>query len=380
MKPVDFKKIGSKRVLLRVDINSDVQNGKVIDSPRIRQAAETIKLFKKAKAKVTVIAHQGNPGKRDFVSLKKHAELISKITKIEFVRDITGSRAEVKIKNLKPGRALLLENLRFNEDEIKNPSRKNSLAKLAEFFDIYVNDAFSVCHRPHASMTLLPKILPSFAGPNLEKEVASIKKIRLKNSLYILGGGKPESNVKLLSKKKIIAAGFFGQMILIARGFKLGYQEKFLRKNALISKSWNSFMRFLRKNAKHVMVPVDFAINVSGRRHEVLLNDFPQKFRIDDIGTRSIELFKKEISRAPSIYMKGPVGYASNRTFAKGTIEILKAVSNSRAFSVVGGGQLSEAIRKYRISKDGFGHISLSGGALLNFVAGEKLPGLEALG
>lgn len=373
--------VGGKLVLLRSDINSDVVNGRVINNLRIREAASTISLLKKKGAMVVVLAHQGNRGKRDFIGLRQHSRLLNKYTRVRFIDDIIGKKAIASINKLKLGEAILLENIRFHKDEIANPRRSNKLLdNLVPLFDLYINDAFSASHRNHTSITGFAKKIPCCAGPLVEKELLALKKLKLKNALFILGGGKPESNIKLHGRgRKVIDCGFFGQMVLISRGQDLGYQNKYLKKEALVKGDWNSFLKKVKRKSRGAIIPIDFAVNVNGRRVEYPLEDFPINYRIDDIGEETIKLFKKEIAKARAIYMKGPAGYSGNPIFAKGTVELLKAIRRAKAYSVVGGGHLSDAILKYKISKKGFGHVSLSGGALLDYIAGEKLVGLEVL-
>lgn len=371
-----------RTVMLRSDLNSDVSKGKIIPSERIKEAAHTIQILKKKGAKIVIIAHQGNPGKKDFISLKEHAKYLNKYTKITFVPDTVGKRAQEAIKSLKPKQAILLENIRFEKAEFQEPTKNNPIIKTFKpLIDLYINDAFSVSHRSHVSISGFPRYIKSSAGPLLAREVLALEKIHLKKSLYILGGGKPQANVKLLKKgRNIIATGYFGQMILIAGGKNLGYQNDYLKKDALVKGSYNTFLKKLKKWSGKVKTPIDFALNINGKRVEKNLKDFPQRYQIDDIGQRSIDLFKGEIKKARSIYMKGPAGYSTNKNFAKGTNELLRAIARSRAYSVIGGGHLSDALKQARISKKKFSYVSLSGGALLNYLAGEKLPGLKALG
>jgi phosphoglycerate kinase len=382
MKTLNDFNIKDKLVLLRSDINSDVKGKTVLMSERIKEAATTINFLKKQKAKVVVISHQGNPGKKDFLSLKQHTKLLNKFTKINFVEDVAGKKAIEEIKKLKSGEAILLENLRFLKEEKDTKKKTNLIIKnLAPLFDLYINDAFSVCHREQTSITLLPKYIKnSCAGPLVKKELDALEKISMKNSLYLLGGAKPESNIKLLGKNKVLAGGLFGQMCLIAKGKDLGYQNEFLKKNTLTKGEYNNFLNELKKKQKNVLTPVDFAVNINGKRKEYSVKDFPLEFQIDDIGKETTEKYVKEIKRAKSIYMKGPFGFTQDKTFSKGTVTILKAIAESKGFSLIGGGHLSDTIEKYKLPKKKFNHISLSGGALLNYVAGKELPGLKALG
>ncbi len=371
MKTLSDFNFKNKIVLLRADLNSDVHKGKVLIGERIKQSAETIKLLKRKKAKIVVIAHQGRPGKKDFLSLKQHAKLLNRFVKVKFVDDILGKKAEKEIENLKNGEAILLENIRKLKEEFK-PGKN----KLVKFFinlcDLYVNDAFSVCHRKQTSIVSFPHYMKNCAGPLLEREVKALKKIKIKKALFILGGAKPEDNIKLLGKNKVLACGLFGQLCVIAKGKNLGAQNKYLKDELYLVKK-------LKKKLRNVEIPVDFAIKQGGKRKELPLENFPSKYEIFDIGFETMKKYVVEIRKAKIIYMKGPAGYCADNKFCKGTFAILRAIAKNKGFSLIGGGHLSDAIEMSGISKKNFSHISLSGGALLSYIAGENLPGLDVL-
>jgi len=377
MKTLNDFNFKGKRVLLRADLNSNVVDGKVLMSERIRRSVRSVKELKRKGARVVVIAHQGQPGKSGFLSLKKHAKLLRKFVKVRFVDEVVGERALKEIGKLKNGEVLLLENVRFEKDEFNvGKGKKNELYKLVDLFDIYVNDAFSVCHREHFSIVGFPKYLKSCAGRLLEEEIKVLKKINIKECLHVLGGAKPRDYLVLLKGNKVLACGLFGQSCLVARGKDLGAQNKYLRKEADVDEK---FLRKLKLKLKNVETPVDFAVRVKGSRRELKLDEFPSKFEIFDIGSETIEKYVEEIKKAKFIYMKGPVGYFSYRSFDKGTNALLRAVAESRAFSLIGGGHLSDAVFESGINRKKFGHVSLSGGALLKYIGGGRLVGLERL-
>ncbi|MEM0465379.1 MAG: phosphoglycerate kinase [Candidatus Pacearchaeota archaeon] len=374
----DFK---NKFVIVRADINSDVVSGKIKMNERIIESSKTILELLNKKAKVVVIAHQGNPGKDDFINLSQHAKLLNEFVRIKFIDDIVGEKAIRSIKSLKAGEALLLDNIRNLEEEIDPSKTPNRIKALGKLFDIYVNDAFSVCHRAHSSIVELPKSVPfSCVGRILEKELKALEKISINDCIYLLGGAKPEENIKLLKGKKVLSGGLFAQLCLVASGKNLGYQNEFLKKATLIKGDYNEFLKLLKTKLTNVEMPVDFAVDENGERREYSLEEFPLSYEIEDIGAKTLSHYLDEINKASAIYMKGPFGNTSIEKYAKGTIEILKAISKSKAFSLIGGGHLSDAIKMSGIPTKKFGHISLSGGALLNYIAGEKLPGLVALG
>ncbi|MCK4997413.1 phosphoglycerate kinase [Candidatus Pacearchaeota archaeon] len=375
MKTLNDFNFKGKTVIVRSDLNSDIKNGKVLMSKRIKESSVTIKELKNKGAKIVIIAHQGRKGKVDCISLRQHAKLLSKFTKVKFVDDIIGKGAELEVSKLKNGEAVLLENIRFLDKEMK--PGKNSFVK---FFigkiDIYVNDAFSVCHRKQTSIVTFPKYFKHCMGRVLQKEVEALEKINLKDCLYILGGAKPKDNIKLLKKNRVLATGFFGQLCLIAKGIKFGEYENFLKD--LLKDEFNVHKK-LKKKLDNVIVPIDYAIKINGKRKEILVEDFPNKHIIYDIGKMTMNRFSDEIKKAKAIYMKGPSGDCRESQFSKGTISILNEVSKSSGFTLIGGGHLNDAIDKSKIPRNKFNHISLSGGALLSYLSGEKLPGLKAL-
>ena len=375
LKTLSDLNLKNKRVLLRVDLNCAVFNGKIIESDRIKAHSKTIKELVKKKAKVIVLAHQGQQEKEDFISLRQHSRILNKYVKVKFVNEVIGKRSWAAISKLKNGEALLLENVRFLKDEFK-PSLNNSFVNFMKEagFDYYVNDAFSVSHRNQTSIVSFPKVFSSAVGPVFKKELENIEKLKskIKNCLFILGGKKSEDIILLLKNKKILTGGELSLLSLISKGHNLGKENKILKKRfKLLPK--------IRKYSKNLINPIDLAVSVKGNRKVLNLKDFPQNYLVLDIGDKTIELYKKEIKKAKAIFFKGAMGMFEDPRFSKGTREILKAISNSNSFSVIAGGQSSDALEKFKISKKKFGYVSLSGGALVKYIAGEKLVGLTAL-
>jgi phosphoglycerate kinase len=362
-----------KRVLLRCDINSEIEKGKVILSDRIVESAKTIKELQKKKAKVVVLGHQGQPGKSDFISLKQHGRLLNKFVKIKFVPDTIGKKALDEIGKLKDGQALLLENVRFVDDEFK-PSDNNKLIKnLAGLFDVYVNDAFSVCHREQTSIVSFPKLLPSAVGRTMERELRSLEKLGVEETLFVLGGAKVEGSIKLIARaKRVLATGVLAFVVLKARGYEIGKTEE-------IFKEEMKFVEEIKKFEDKIVVPIDFAFEINGKRKELSLKDLPSELRLQDIGKESVKLFAEEIGKAKSVFMSGTAGVCESKIFREGTEGLFRAIMKSKAFSVLGGGNTISAMEEMKISRKKFGYVSLSGGALESYVAGEKLPGLEVL-
>jgi len=212
----------------------------------------------------------------------------------------------------------------------------------------------------------------------MEEELRNAKnlKSKIKNCLFILGGKKSEDLSPLLKNKKILTGGELSLLTLISKEHNLGKENKILKKEF-------KFLPKIKKYSSHLKVPIDLAINVKGKRKVLDLKDFPQNYPVLDIGDKTIKLYKKEIKNLKSqeaTFFKGTLGMFEDPRFSKGTREILKAISNSNNFSVVAGGQTSDAIKKFKIKKDKFSYVSLSGGAVVYYISGRELPGLRALG
>ena len=367
----DFNFLG-KKVLVRSDLNSEVNKGKVVLGERIIESAKTIAELKKKGARVVVLSHQGRPEKKDFTSLEQHANLLGKYTKIRFVKGILGKNAIEEIRNLKNGEAILLDNIRKLKEEF-NPGRDNLIVKvLGKEFDYYVNDSFSVSHRNQASVVGFPKVLRSCIGRLMQKEIESLNKVRTRKGLFILGGNKPEDNILLMNKGRVATCGTFGELCLMAKGYNLGAKSKVLGKD-------RGVLEKIKKSVLGVRTPIDLAVSVKGKRKEISLDELPSKYMSYDIGSRTIKLYSQLIKEADAIFMKGPAGMFETKGFDKGTKEILEAISKTKGFSVLGGGNLNSALSKFKINKNRFGYVSLSGGATIYYLAGMKLPGLEAL-
>ena len=366
----DFR---GKTVLLRSDINSELKNRKPVLSDRISESAKTIAELKKKGAKVVVLAHQGRPGKEDFISLEGHAKLLNEFTKIKFVKDVIGEKAVGEIRRLRDGEAILLENVRGLKEEFD--TGKNKLVQtLSGACDIYLNDAFSVSHREQTSIVGFPRVMPSGIGRIMQAELDGLEKLsRVKDALYILGGSK-EDNILLMQKKRVVTCGVFGQMCLIAKGYDLGAQNKFLEKEGKIE-----FIPELEKVVSNAGTPVDLAVCVNGRRKELLLSEFPSEYEVFDIGSETQKQYIEMIRDVSAIFMKGTAGYCEEEQFCSGTRALMKAIEKSKAFKIFSGGHTLTAVQKFGIDRKKIDYISLSGGALVWYLAGRKLPGLDVL-
>ncbi len=388
----DFE-MKNKTILVRVDLNSPIENGKLMQSGRFVAHAKTLKLFSKKGAKVVVLSHQGRSGKDDFLPLEKHAVLLTKLTgkKVNYINDIFGKTAQKAIKDLLPGNILLLENTRFFEGETldlnpKKHSESKLVKNLAPFCDAFVLDAFSVAHRSHASTVGFIPIIPSFPGPVFEKELISIEKSfdsTLRPRCVILGGAKPKDSLivadHLVNEDKadhILAGGLLGELFVFAQGYKLSKDKvKIFKDKDILSHA----KALLKNHPEKIEVPVDLAVIENGKRKEYLVADLPKGAETGDFGKKTIDSFCKVILKSKKIIVNGPIGNYEKKEFEKGTKKILETVAKTNAFSLLGGGHTSTAIKEFNINSSHFSYISLSGKAFIEYLSGEKLPAIEAL-
>ena len=381
-------KIKGKKVLLRVDLNSPISKGKIIDNPRFKEASNMISLLLKNKCSVVIISHQGRKGDSDYKELKQHSRILSKYThsKIKYIDDLFGKKAIKSIRTLKNSNALILKNVRSEEDE-SNLS-KNRYSILCKNFDFFINDAFSVSHREQSSIIIPPKYLPSYFGINMQREITALqefKKLFSGKTLFIIGGSKiadylPLFNALKNKKIKLLASGVLANLILLSKGHDLGFEEKWLKEKGY-TKFIPELKKLLKEHSSQIILPIDFAID-TGKRREISLSQLPTNKKLLDVGNKTISFFKDEIKGAKAIFMKGPLGFSEYPKFSFGTTSILKELSNQskskKVFTLLGGGHLSTTISKYHI-KDNFSYLSTSGGALIAFLSGKTLPGIEAI-
>lgn len=338
-----IKNLKGKTVLMRVDFNVPIENGKVMDDFRIKKSLPTINFLLKKGAKIILITHLGEDGKANLDPVIKHFFAISKISenKIEF-----------------------FENVRKFPGETKNDL--NFAKKLATMGDLYVNDAFSVSHREHASIVSLPKYLPSYAGLQLEGEVKNLSHAFLKPKhpfLFILGGAKFSTKMPLIKKylklaDNVFVGGALANDFLKAKGYDVG--------KSLVSDN-NFGIKELLKNkpARHggkLVLPTDFI-----KRDGVIL----------DIGSESVANLASLIKKSKLILWNGPLGKYEDGG-AEATKKILKLVANSKTESIVGGGDTVALISQMKIENK-FSFVSTGGGATLEFLANGTLPGIKAL-
>lgn len=386
---VDESKVTGKKVLLRCDFNVPYdENGEISDTRRIDESLKTINFLVKNNAKVIICSHFRRPhGVVDSsMSLIKAAKyLSSKIgQEVKLAKDVVGESAKSIVSNLSNGEVCMLENLRF---EIGEENNDIEFAKqLASLADIYVNDAFGACHREHASLVSVPKLLPSYCGFLIKKEVETISGV-LDNPkrpfVSILGGAKVSDKIGVIENlvdkvDAFIIGGGMTYTFMNALGYGIG--DSICEKSKLgLAKD---ILALTKEKGVKLLLPVDSKV---GREYkcdtESMIVDsdkIPEGWQGLDIGPRSIKIFSDELANAGSVVWNGPLGVSEWKNFADGTFSIARVLSESNAKTIVGGGDVAAAVNKAGVASKMY-HISTGGGASLMFLEGKELPAIAAL-
>jgi len=386
---VEQIELKGKRVFIRVDFNvpQDEKNN-ITDDTRILLSLPTIRFVSEAGGKVILASHLGRPkGKKDSkFSLAPVAGRLSQLLgkEVTLAMDCIGGEVQKQIGEMKEGEVLLLENLRFHPEEEKNEEAFSRA--LASLCDVYVNDAFGAAHRAHAStegMTRFVKVVA--AGFLMTKEIRSLEKALVnpqKPYVAILGGAKVSDKIgviqNLLGKvTTLLIGGGMAYTFLKAEGFQVG--------KSLVEENQIGFSHNLLEKAKGKMkflLPSDHIaaerMDIQAKREIVKNDKIPPEWVCLDIGPETVKKFSEEIKCAKTVVWNGPMGVFEMEPFSQGTFAIAKAIANSSAFSIVGGGDSVAAVNKAGVA-DRISHLSTGGGASLEFLEGKELPGIEAL-
>lgn len=365
-----LKKIAGKRVIVRLDLNVPLKNGKVTDPFRIKRSIKTINYLKANNARVVIVGHIGKDGT---LSLKPVARCFNRYTKIGFIPKLFGSQVEDAIAGMKDGTAIMLENLRSDAGEQKNTALFGK--KIAGLGDIYVNEAFSVSHRSHASIVGIPKYIPAYAGFLFQEEY-KVLRMALKPKhpfLLVLGGAKFSTKIPLLKKyvssaDYIFIGGALANNFLKESGHSVGA--------SLVEPVDFSLRNFALKH-QNILFPSDGIVTGRDGARVTDFTDVHIAEKIVDVGPRSVDLLKKIIMKSKFIVFNGPLGLYEEG-FDKGTVETLRAIAKSPAESLIGGGDTGALITKLTLENK-FSFISTAGGAMLVFLSTGTLPGIEAL-
>ena len=388
MRYIDDVDLEGKKVLLRTDLNMPIENGEPQETIRFEQYQKTVQQLSEQGAKVLIVAHQGRPGRKDFTSLRKHAKILSKHanTEVELINQFFTSKVEKKMERMKEGDVALLENVRFLSEELNNFSpEKHSesifVQRVAPNFDLFVNDAFSAAHRSHASLVGFNQVLEDYAGPLMQREIENCQRVleEFENGILVLGGEKPVDIISMMEEEieeadKVLLGGIPGEAALIAQGTKLDKKEEFIENHSIDLKK-EKLQKLLEEYSDKIYVPKD--LKTDSGNHKV--EDLPSSEMTWDIGDETIEEYKRVISDAKNVLMKGPMG-AFDQGYEKGTKEIVDAIAeNKEAFTVLGGGHTSSLVERFGHSLDDFDHVSIAGGAFVRYMSNQELPAIKAL-
>jgi len=382
--------IRGKKVFFRFDFNVPLDSAGIVkDATRITRALPTLKYAISQGAKCIISSHLGRPKgeRKPEMSLKPVAKKLSELIgqNVEFVNDCIGPEVEQAVNSLKNGDVLFLENLRFHSEETKNDPVFS--AKLAQFADVYVNDAFGTAHRAHCSTVGVPELVKEKAAGFLMKEELDNLEKALSNPVKpvvaIFGGAKVSDKIEVLKNivqrmDTILIGGGMANTFLMAQGYNMGAS----RIEEDMIETARQIMSSAKERGAKVVLPIDVEASVSiddeTSAKTLGVKDFPLDQMALDIGPQTVKEFENEISKAGTIVWNGPMGVFESEAFKKGTMEIANAVANSSAFSLVGGGDSVRAVHQAGVS-DKISYISTGGGAFMEFMEGKTLPGVAAL-
>jgi len=382
VKDIDLK---GKRVFMRVDFNVPMADGKVTDDKRIKGALPTIQYVLDQGASLLLASHLGRPkgGPSPEFSLRAASETLSTLINrpVKMAPDCVGPEVEAMAKALQPGEVLMLENTRFHAGEEKNdPELAQQMAALAE---VYVNDAFGSAHRAHASTEGIARYLPAVSGFLMEQELEYLGRAVANPEhpyVAILGGAKISDKIlvveTLLSKcDKLIIGGGMANTFLAAQG--LNMQDSLVEEASL-----ETAKAIMAKSGDRLILPVDAVIadkfEAEANTQVIEVNAIPAGWRMLDVGPKTLELYKAALSDAKLVVWNGPVGVFEMPRFAEGTFALAKLLAESKATTVIGGGDSASAVKKAGVAKQ-MTHVSTGGGASLEFLEGKELPGVAAL-
>ncbi|MEK7557990.1 MAG: phosphoglycerate kinase [Patescibacteria group bacterium] len=377
------KNLDKKIVFLRVDFNVPIENGVIKEDYKIIQALPTIRFLLRYGCHLIIATHlTGASTSKIKISTKPIAQRLSQLLnkKVNFINNCCGELVIKAVNKLKIGEILFLENLRSNKGEEEND--KKFAKQLANLANLYINDAFAVCHRNHASVSAIKKYLPAYVGLLLEKEIINLNKINKpkKPLISIIGGVKMKTKTILIKKllrksHRMLIGGALANNFIASYGFEVG--------RSIIDQDSIKIVTKLKNNAK-IILPIDAIVSNRKDKSNAIaksINKIEKKDMILDIGPKTIKLYASFIKQANTIIWNGPMGYFENEHFKYGTLAVARLIasrSTGKAFGVVGGGETVEALKITKMSEH-IDWVSTGGGAMLAYLSGEKMPGLEGI-
>lgn len=384
---IEDAELEGKNVLLRTDLNLPVEDGEPQKTVRFKRYLETIKELSDAGARTMIVAHQGRPARKDFLSLEEHAQLLSESLgqDVNFVQSFFGPHLGDAIASMGNGDLCMLENIRFLSEELQNASpEKHSqdffVQNMVCYFDVYVDDAFSAAHRSHGSMVGFTELIDSYAGPIMQRELESCGKVRdeFDEGLLVLGGEKPSDIIGMMGEmiedvNKVLLGGIPGELALTIQGESLGKKENWIEEKGFDSKA-SELKEMLENHGEKIMIPED--VRTRSGNYEV--GEVPEDEMTWDIGEKTQAKYVKAIEDADSVVMKGPMG-AFDQGHENGSKAVVGAMAGNDAFTVIGGGHTSSLVHRFDHEIKDFSHVSIAGGAFVRYMSGEKLAAVEAL-
>lgn len=393
-----------KTVLLRVDINSPVDpvSKMIVSENRIDMSLSTIKYLMEQKAKIVLIAHQGDTlDYQNLIPLAEHAKKLSQKTGVEvkYIDDVAGPAAQNMIKNLKPGEILLLGNLRYLTEEVSTfedavklkPSEMLNtylVRNISPLVDYYVNDAFAAAHRNAPSMVAFQEIKPTAGGRLLIEELVALTRVRdnpEKPAVFLLGGAKISDAFSMMKQvlengaaDRILACGVTGHVMLTADGYDIGNSNMMYLRDRSLEVFIKPAKDYLEHYREKIVYPVDLAFEEDGIRKEIDVENLPVNTPTFDVGSKTIDIFVKEILNAGTVFMNGPVGVYEKEIFELGTKTIFNALVKSKGYTLIGGGDTVSAAQRY-IDLSKLNYVSTAGGAMIRYLSDIKLPLIEAM-
>lgn len=385
------------RLIARVDVNAPVEDGSVAGTARLDAAAGSIETLVDRGAGVVVLGHQGRPGREDYTSLEQHAELIDEQIgpDVRFVDHVGDEAAQEAVEGLEPGEVLVLENVRSADGEIENlapeeHAERGWVQRLAGEADAFVLDGFSVAHRSHASIVGFPLLLPGCAGPLMQRELDALQRVDAERTadrrVLVLGGTKVDDALDVIEHHLendradlVLTGGVVGEAFLHARGHRMGDETVAVMDKFGVFDVMDRVEALLEADGPRIAAPTDLAYQADGGREEILLDELPVNSPVLDIGPETALAYAEEIRDADTVVFNGPVGAYEREGFSAGTERLLEACATSDAFSLVGGGHTVTALERAGWERGDFSHVSLAGGALVRYLTGKQLAGLESL-
>jgi phosphoglycerate kinase len=402
MNTLDDFEFNNKTVLCRLDLNSPLneQGNRFKDTTRIQRCLPTLKELSRKGARIVILTHQGGDLEyKNFRSTDLHAEVLGEMLSmpVQFIDDVCGPAAREKIRQLKNGQLLMLDNVRYMAEELTLFETRLKLSfaqqaetllvrKLSPLADYYVCDAFAAAHRSQPSLVGFPQVIPSAMGRLFEEELTMLHQVThnpARPCIFILGGSKIQDAFTMMSSGLhegiadiILTGGVVANIMLLARGLSLGRSSEEFIVNNNLSEFVEQAMCLLKTYPEKIVMPEDL-VYVAGDRQEIPVQKLPVDGMLIDIGSRTIKSYKEKIVKGGTIFINGPMGVFEKALSAEGTREIWASVAGSNALSVIGGGDSIRAAHEFDV--DGFSYLCTAGGGLVRFLSGEELPVIKAL-